>query len=157
MKYITLIIGLLVVGCLKQEQTNQKQIVTKNTNEASEPLPAKPPPPPVMPNPFKDKDAKDLTLEEKVVGTYEVKGVGGALRIVLPENGVGEEYDIGKTRPAKGKWSISKEGEIHIVGGGRVFVYRINKDKSITIIAIIHRDGKRTAHPDGQYTLKKIK
>ena len=65
MKYITLIIGLLVVGCLKQEQTNQKQIVTTNTNEASEPLPAKPPLPPVMPNPFKEKDSKDLTLREK--------------------------------------------------------------------------------------------
>ena len=145
MKYITLIIGLLVVGCLKQEQTNQKQIVTTNTNEAAEPLPEKP--------------IKGLTLEEKVVGTYEFKEGEDTLRMVVLKNGVMEAYENGKKPEGDYKWSISKEGEIHTTNlGGGIGVSRINKDGSITFIVEIDKDGKRTEIPkEDQDTWKKIK
>ena len=117
MKYITLIIGLLVVGCLKKEQTNQKQIVTKKANEAAEPLPEKP--------------IKGLTLEEKVVGAYEWKGEGDTVRKVLLENGISEGYVNGK-KDGNGKWKLV-EGQIHDTDGiGSIAVNRINKDGGIT-------------------------
>ena len=152
MKYITLIIGLLVVGCLKQEQTNQNQIVTTNTNEASEPLPAKPPLPPVMPNP-----TKELTLREKVVGTYEYRDER-TLRLVFLKNGVMEAYKNGKKRETEHKWK-TVEGGIHTINvDGSIDVVRINKDDSITRIAAIDEDGKREElSKDRQRTFKKIK
>ena len=144
MKYITLIIGLLVVGCLKKEQTNQKQIVTQKAKEASEPLPAKP--------------IKGLTLEEKVVGTYEGKKDGDTYRTVLLENGVLEDY-INGGKYGEAKWSISKEGEMHVTEqDGIIAVLSINKDGSITNIAVIDKDGKREDTPkEHQYISKKIK
>ncbi len=76
MKYIVLIIGLLVVGCGKQEQTDT------------------------------EKPVKELTLREKVVGEYEMKEGEDTLRIVLLENGVGEEYVNGKKEDDDAKWKL---------------------------------------------------
>jgi hypothetical protein len=133
MKYITLIIGLLVVGCGKQEQATTENPV------------------------------KELTLGEKVVGTYEFKVNGETYRDVFLENGVVETYENGLFKPTdwlkkyEGKWSISKEGELHYIHwDGDIWVYIINKDGSITDIAKI-RDGKREDTPkEEQYTGKKI-
>ena len=126
MKYITLIIGLLVMGCGKQEKAAT------------------------------DEPRKLTAEEEKAVGTYEYRDEI-TLRTVLLENGVSEAYRNGK-KLDDDKWSISKDGELHIANkDGDIAVCSINKDKSITIIALIE-DGKRTDFPkDKQMTLKKIK
>jgi hypothetical protein len=121
MKYITLIIGLLVVGC--------------------------------------------GTLKDKVIGTYEGEGDGYAVRAVLHKNGIYKGYRNGKKEVEDGKWSISKDGELHLIEAGDTVVFRINtKDNlgtrpvsSITLIANI-ADGKRTDIPKGkQQTIEKIK
>ena len=129
MKHITLIIGLLVVGCGKQEQTTT------------------------------EKPAKELTLREKVVGEYEIKKDGNTLKQVYLENGVFEGYRNGKKEDEEGKWVISKEGKLHILeNDGDTGVFRINKDGSITYIAVILKDGKRLDLPkENQTTFKKIK
>ena len=169
MKHITLIIGLLVVGCgevengaykhrPKQTDTNESTPTT-NTNEVSGTT---------------EKPVKELTAEDKVVGEYARGAFRGrpvgrpkrlkegeyTLRIVLLENGVGEGYKNGKKNVDYLKWSISEDGELHIVDkDGDISVFRINKDKSLTGgIATIDKDGKRTANPkeDQLVTLKKI-
>ena len=114
MKYITLIIGLLVVGC--------------------------------------------LTLEEKVVGTYERIKDGSDItyRAVLLENGIWESYRNGKKEDKEDKWKIV-DGELHIIHEGGIAVFRINKDGNITGIADIE-DGKREDFPkENQHTIQKIK
>jgi len=136
MKYITLIIGLLVVGCgevengaykhrPKQADTNESTPTT-NTNEVSGTT---------------EKPDKELTLREKAIGTYELKYDEYTFRGVFLENGVSEWYDRGK-KVSEFKWSIV-DGEIHNTGAsGSIVILRINPDKSITYIADI-RDGKR--------------
>ena len=136
MKYITLIIGLLVVGCGKQEQADTNESTPTTT----------------------EKPVKELTLEEKVVGTYEIKEGEYTYRVVLLETGIVEKYRNGKEHDEEDKWKIV-DGEIHIIeGSGHIDVIRINKDGSITNIATIDKDGKRKEAPkDIQLTLKKIK
>ena len=114
-------------------------------------------------NTFKASTHKELTLEEKVVGTYEEKDIATEKWVFLA-NGISEYYKDNK-KTAEFKWTISKDGEIHIIdeGGGTEFL-RINKDRfsgvlvsSITSIAKIV-EGKRTDYPkDKQITFKKIK
>ena len=145
MKYITLIIGLLVVGCGKQEQTDaNKSTPTTNTNEVSGTT---------------EKPVKELTKED-VVGTYEAKKDGRTEGVIFLENGVIESYENGKKRELEAKWTIIN-GEIHgEVEGGRILVFSINKDKSVTNIAVIDKDGEREDFPKEeaeQATMKKIK
>jgi hypothetical protein len=145
MKYITLIIGLLVVGCGEQEQTDANESTpTTNTNKVDGTT---------------EKPDKELTLEEKVVGAYELKKDGDTMRMVFLDNGIMEAYLNGK-KDGDGKWMISKEGELHVAakdGIGSIAVNRINKDGSITWIAVII-EGKRTEFPkENQMTFNKIK
>ena len=143
MKYITLIAGLLVVGCGKQEQADTNESTpTTNTNEVSGTT---------------EKPVKELTKEEKkVVGTYEMKEGEDILKLVFLENGVYEFYENGK-KDYEDKWSIV-DGEIHVkVDNGTIVVWRINKDKSITSNSVIVR-GERTDEPkEDQRTYKKLK
>jgi hypothetical protein len=145
MKYITLIIGLLVVGCGKQEQTDaNKSTPTTNTNEVSGTT---------------EKPVKELTKEEKkVVGTYEMKEGEDILKLVFLENGVYEFYENGK-KDYEDKWSIV-DGEIHVFldkMSYMISVSRINKDNSYSMIAVII-EGKRTDFSkEYQLTYKKIK
>jgi hypothetical protein len=145
MKYITLIIGLLVMGCGKQEQTDANESTpTTNTNEVSGTT---------------EKPVKELTKED-VVGTYEAKKDGRTEGVIFLENGVIESYENGKKRELEAKWTIIN-GEIHgEVEGGRILVFSINKDKSVTNIAVIDKDGEREDFPKEeaeQATMKKIK
>ena len=145
MKYITLIIGLLVVGCGKQEQADTNESTpTTNTNKVDGTT-AKP--------------VKELSAEEKVVGTYEGKIHGDAVRLALLDNGVLENYDHGKKRE-DGKWKIV-DGDIHWPNAsttGSTGVLIINKDGSLSTIARIGKDGKRRDIPkEDQLTFKKIK
>ena len=143
MKYITLIIGLLVVGCGKQEQTDANESTpTTNTNEVSGTT---------------EKPAKELTKED-VVGTYERKEDEFTFRGVFLETGIVEVYKNGK-KEEEAKWEISKEGELRFIDEHEdIGVFRINKDGSITYIAEIPKDGKREDIPkEDQLTYKKIK
>ena len=94
-----------------------------------------------------------------VAGTYGWKEDGNPIKLVLLENGVYEFYFKGN-KNAEAKWSIVNI-EIHIsfaVLFGRINVYRINQDKSITVIANIDKDGKRRdLTKEEQSTYKKIK
>ena len=143
MKYITLIAGLLVVGCGKQEQADTNESTpTTNTNEVSGTT---------------EKPVKELTKEEKkVVGTYEMKEGEDILKLVFLENGVYEFYENGK-KDYEDKWSIV-DGEIHVFldkMSYMISVSRINKDNSITWIATTDEGGKRT--DCGPQTFKIIK
>ena len=98
-------------------------------------------------------------LRDSVVGEYEIKLISdGATKRVFLKNGIVENYEAGKKRRDY-KWKIVNKG-LHVKGNfGTVFIYRINKDKSITYIAYIS-DGKRIDLPkiaQEQYTYKYIK
>ena len=102
------------------------------------------------------EQARELTLEEKVVGTYEGKKDGFTFRVVLLENGIVEFYNNGEKEEDDGKWKII-DGELHANDGISVGVLRKNKDNSITYIARI-KDSKREEVPkEYQVPLKKIK
>ena len=105
------------------------------------------------------KPVKELTPEQKLLGEYESKTENGiTFKQVFLDNGIYEWYENGKKEEAEFKWSIVK-GEIHVLReSGDIAVWSINKDRSITNIAII-RDGKRTdiPHPPRHWTYKKIK
>ena len=94
---------------------------------------------------------------EKFVGEYELKEDGNTERVVLLDNGIMELYKNGKKDEVEHKWKISKEGEIHATDyEGDIFIFRINKDRSITIIARIGRGKERTDWPkEEQPTYKK--
>jgi hypothetical protein len=142
MKYITLIIGLLVVGCCTAPRPDTNESTpTTNTNEVSGTT---------------VKPVKELTVEEKVVGTYEMKIPQAkeiSIRMVFLENGVYEGYiNIGGefegwVKEIETKWSISREGEVHSILEEGIGVLKINKDGSLTAIALIDKDGKRGDYP----------
>ena len=148
-----MILGLMVAGCGK----------TKTETEAN-------------------TKTEPLSLEEKVVGTYEAMYKGEvAARLVIssqrdsprhPE-GFAEFYANGK-KLSEAKWSINKDGELHLeVENGNIMIHRANDDGSLTMIAMIQnasmRDdgdkpdaseqlGKRKDIPkEKQLTYKKIK
>jgi hypothetical protein len=140
---IPILIGLLVVGCGKKQADTNESTPTTNTNKV---------------NGTTAKPVKELTLEEKIVGTYEIKKDGNTLRIVLLENGIVEAYSNGKKKEKEVEWKIV-DREIHgVEEDGNITVIRINKDGGITFIENIDKDRKRKDLPkDQQLTLKKIK
>ena len=106
--------------------------------------------------------ATPLTLEEQkalrdsVVGEYEHKDENEyTWKMVLLENGLLETYLDG-INPIKSKWSIVN-GLIHVDYSPIIYVFRINRDTSITRIVGID-NGKRfdLLKPDID-TFKKIK
>ena len=128
MKHITLIIGLLVVGCGTSADNTTK-------------------PTPQM----------GLTLSEKVVGTYERKKDLKTQRRVLLENGDVEAY-FGRKKIDGRKWKIVNGEIFIEDMSGLIFIYRIHKDGSITFFASIDGFGKRRTMPkESQFTYKKIK
>ena len=100
-----------------------------------------------------------LTMKS-VAGTYERKESGQTYKSIFLESGVYQWYFNGKKQEVEGKWKIV-DGEIHIThshSSGKKLVFRINKDRSITIISGITKDGKRVEAPkEEQKTAKKIK
>ena len=144
---------MLVGGCGKDKETPAKEITDLDLT-------------PTLPrekaaDTNATKPVKELILEEKVVGEYEFKLYGNTGRVVLLKNGAAEAYTNGKKDEEEAKWSIIKEGELHVTTPyERGIVYRINKGspESITYIAHIFKDGKRKDLPkEAQLTFKKIK
>ena len=144
---IPILIGLLVVGCGKSNQT---------TNESPKETPSKGD----GKNSTAANPVNELTLREKVIGTYELelKKFGETHRYVLLDNSIVEYYLDGKKDEEEHKWSIVDK-EVYIERENRaVSVFSINKDESITGIATIDEDGKRKEIlKEHQYTRKKIK
>ena len=131
---IVLVLGLLAVGCATMKDICVQLGISKpNTPEQ-----------------------KQKTLRDSVVGEYESKEDGITYKYILLENGIRELYRDGK-KASESKWSIVN-GEVHVkYHSAWIYVWRINTDKSITLIARI-RDGKRAAYPkEDQWTSKKIK
>ena len=97
-----------------------------------------------------------------VAGEYEIKDdrftTVQIYRPVFLENGVYQDYVNGKKTGEEYKWTISKEGEIHIEWeDGDIGVYRVNKDGSITWIAEIDGEGRKELSEKHQRTWEKIK
>ena len=87
---------------------------------------------------------KELTKEE-VVGSYELESDGNTLRVVFLEDGIREFY-LNGGKGIDAQWKIVY-GEIHEEGnGGMNGIYRINKNGSITEIAVIGAQGWKTHH-----------
>ena len=116
-------------------------------------------------NSTKAKPIKELTIEEKkalrdsILGEYEVgkyEDYGDTHKYVLLENGILEWY-VNDKKTRELEWKIVKE-EIHVkYDSGWIDVYRINQDKSITLIGKI-KDGKREDYPkEEQEAWRKIK
>ena len=112
-------------------------------------------------------EAYEKALRDSVVGEYE-RGFRGTIakqRLVFQENGKVERSST-YGEDAELNWEIV-DGEIHMEGelpkvvlGGRTHIkwaYKINKDISITRIASIDKDGKRTDLLTDGCTSKKIK
>jgi len=106
-----------------------------------------------------EKPVRELTEEEnQIIGEYEFKDEDGyTYKYVFLENGVREWYKMCK-KAREAKWSIVNK-EIHVDDDfGEIYVYRINKDKSITYIATISFGTHRTDLPkEKQITYIKIK
>ena len=109
------------------------------------------------------KAVKELTLEENIIGTYELKIDKDTTRLVFQKNGVVETYSIErqvKKLEADGKWKMV-DGKIHVEeseeGKSWVKVYRINKGGSITYISYIMGAERRDWPKEHQDTYKKIK
>jgi len=159
MKYITLIIGLLAVGCGKQEQTDANESTpTTNTNKLDG----------TTEKPVKELTAEEKALRNSLAGEYEYNftGTEAKQRLVFQENGEVELFRTHGWEDIKCKWSVVN-GEIQIHPSqwesGGIDVYRINTDdnndtKPITSITQFARiiDGKRR-DSDRERTHKKIK
>ena len=136
---IPIVIGLLMVGCGKQQSTN--------TNEGNN-TPAKP--------------VKELTLKEKVVGFYEGKSNQDTnrLRLVFWENGEVESYRNGKKR-FTANWKINKNGELNVEVKEKsevvVFAFRINPDGSLTGTTATMDSNQKVLSKKDQITLAKLK
>jgi len=142
---LLLITILLAVSCGKGKESPPKTKVTEDNN--TKPI--------KVDDTNATKPVKELTLREKIVGEYERNyPATGALKQVFLDNGIRELHVDGKKK-YENKWKIV-DGKIHIDEDGDMVVYRINPDRSITGIAVIDKDGKRTDY-EFQLTFKKIK
>ena len=118
---IVLVVGLLAVGCVTVKDNGVHLGIGQPSNTKAE-------------------SVKELTPEEQksfrdsVVGEYAFKENNGhTWKQVLLENGTVDWYQNGKGF-YNGKWSIVN-GEVRINdAGGGMYIWRINKDKSLTWI-----------------------
>ena len=143
MRYITLMIGLLVVAVAANRWRIDANKSTPTTTE---------------------KPVKELTLREKVVGTYEIKGKIEGEEVTFKRdlfgNGKVISFKNGE-REGIGMWEIVGK-EVHIAGEDEeskriVAVYKVEANGGLTTIAEIS-NGKRKDYPkERQFTYKKIK
>ena len=137
MKNLILFISVMVLSaCGKGKEAPSKTKVTEDNNTK-----------PIKVDDNATKPVKELTLRERVVGTYEMKD-DNTSRGVFLDNGVFEVYVNGK-----------KDEELHIMDSmGGTLVWRINSEGSIALFARIDREEKRSDAPKAkQHTLTKIK
>ena len=146
MKYITLIIGLLVAGCGKGGE------ITIGVPPKAKPTDQ---------NTTKPTPAKELTLEEKVVGEYEMRNPNqgregkDTIKLVLLGTGIIEMTAFAKTDG--GTWKMV-ENEVHVAEEGKsIAVFKIEPNGDLTMIAEIIRTKREDIPKEDQITIKKIK
>ena len=139
---IPVIIGLVVVGCGKTEplgsgnEYNAGLATDQNTTTA--------------------KPVKELTLEEKIVGTYEKKFDEGTMKLVFLGNGTVEKYKNGE-KTDDFEWKIVGK-EVHLGDGmPPVSVGKIEPNGDLTTIAEIWKRERKDEKKEDQITFKKIK
>ena len=143
--FIVLLALVVAVGCGKGKETPPKTRVTGGNNTK-----------PIKVDDNATKPVKELTLEEKVVGEYEIKLDGDNYRIVFLENGKMFHFVNGEKDKTEGTWRVVGK-EVHGVGTEKA-AYKIDPNGDLTSIAEIDKDGKRKEIPkEEQQTLKKIK
>ena len=151
---LLLITILLAVSCGKGKEAQTYEKVTEDNNTKPINVDDNATKPINVDDNNATKPVKELTKED-VVGEYERNyPATGALKQVFLDNGIRELHVDGKKK-YENKWKIV-DGKIHIDEDGDMVVYRINPDRSITGIAVIDKDGKRTDY-EFQLTYKKIK
>jgi antitoxin component YwqK of YwqJK toxin-antitoxin module len=145
MKYITLIIGLLVVGCGKTEplgsgsEYNAGLATDQNTTKA---------------NPV-----KEIALKEKAVGSYELKTDLGTYKIAIQNGGIFLYYENGK-KEDEAKWSILDRSKREILADypdGVDLVYRYELDGNLAEIAEISNGKRKESAKEDQLIWRKIK
>ena len=108
------------MGCWKKQS-----IITNESNSTPEK--------PAKQNVEKENPSKELTLKERVVGTYEYAEGKDTAWFSLLENGVVEAYVKGKKVRKDIRWKISNDRELHfVIKGGGVRILSINPDDSLT-------------------------
>ena len=112
MKYITLIIGLLVIGC-DSFRFEYNPSGPENMRRAKE------------------------KARHRVVGEYEFKKDGDTTKLIFLENGIQEWYENGK-KQQENEWYIG-HGVLYVIAGGKVFQpnpkYQSGKLISLTVFA----------------------
>ena len=93
--------------------------------------------------------------KESIVGTYERKSGEVAYRWGVLENNILEYYMDGQ-KAGKAKWAVAGK-EVRVEYENGIVLFRNNIDDSLTRIAKIDRDGKRTDIPkDLEWTFQNI-
>ena len=142
MKYITLIIGLLVVGCGKQEQADTNESTpTTNTNQVDVTT---------------EKPVKELTKED-VIGTYEMKVEEETARMVILKNGIVESYLKDEKMDEGNILIINREVHIKSKTNEGVSVLRQEPNGDLTWIAVTVAGERKDLPKDKQETARKIK
>ncbi len=141
-----MIIGLLVAGCEKGGE------ITIGVPPKAKPTDQ---------NTTKPTPAKELTLEEKVVGEYEMRNPNqgregkDTIKLVLLGTGIIEMTAFAKTDG--GTWKMV-ENEVHVAEEGKsIAVFKIEPNGDLTMIAEIIRTKREDIPKEDQITIKKIK
>ena len=147
---IPIVIGLVVVGCGKEQSTN-----TNDGNSAPE-KPAKQKEVKETPsNNSTAKPVKELTLREKVIGSYEAKRAGTTLRYVFLEDRMFEVY-MNDERKDGGTWR-ALGNEVFLEDKSHTLVCKIEPSGYLTEIAYIQNGKRLELSKEEQQTYKKIK
>ena len=142
---IPILIGLLVVGCGKNEVAINPEDYTLPEATTAQPTGG-----------VTAKPVKGLTIKD-IAGNYELKLEGGTAEMVILENGKIEFYENGKKNQEESRLKMAGN-EIHFDSeSGDVRVFRSEPNGDLTYIAEIEH-GKRHDHTkERQATFKKIK
>ena len=135
---LLLLVAVVTVGCRESENGAYKH--RPNQTNAVKPI-------------------KELTIEEKIVGVYELKDGSNIYKAEFFNSGEVAHYLNGEKTKEKYEWKIIDK-ELHVTDavGNDTQIFKVNPDKSLTHFAEIDNDGKRTVHPkEDQTTAKKIK
>ena len=112
-------------------------------------------------------------LRKRVVGTYEFQEDGDIGRVDFNADGL-TDFDPGNASELRNqrwnhaggpRWEIISSVELHLqsnpvlsdINIGLIGVYRINKDGSLTFVAIIRDEEREEVPKDKQLNFKKIK
>jgi|TARA_B100000959_G_C14711856_1_gene513259 hypothetical protein len=113
-------------------------------------------------------EKQELTLEEKIAGTYEWRSGKDVFRVVFLEGGAAELYENGEKDREEYRWRIRGQQppgrvvdireEVHIeYKDGSALILRINPDYSLTSIAEIMDEKRRDYLKDEQKIIGSVR